>query len=159
MINNIDVIKGLELVNVIKESILNSHTPREYIIAGLFILFILCFLIFGVIASVREYKANKKRYGDGCGYLFWAIYISIVLVIIMAMVIPTVDGGVRDLKAQNSGEENCVIVGTECSREVLEVKIVDEEIEDVGEFMREFEERYEVVEVGDNGVWKVVVRE
>lgn len=168
MINNIDVIKGLEIVGVSKESMLNSHTPGEYVMAGATIVLVILALTLAFVTCIKEHKKYKREIE-----LFGAIVIGIMLCITLLAGIVSVDVGVRDIKAQSRGEEsatsatlkNSIILGKEYSRKVLEVKVDemhgDEEWcrENVGEFMREFEEKYEVVEVGDNGVWKVVVRE
>lgn len=157
---NVNLIKGLEFVNVTKESMLNSHTPGEYIVAGLVVLFLLFVLIFALNKSIRDYTGYKKLYGDGCGNLFWVIYISFMLMVVVFMGIFAIDIGIRDLEAQSRGEENCIAFGKECSREVLEVKVDEEEVGEIGigKFMGEFIRKYEVVEIGNNGVWKVVVR-
>lgn len=162
---NVNLIKGLELVNVTKESMLKSHTPGEYIVAGLTILVLLFLLVFMLISVIKNYKRHKKVYGKDfakdCGDSFCMAFIGVMLAISLVAAWLTVDIGVRDIKAQNRGEENCIVLGKECSREVLEVKVDEEEVGEigVGEFMGEFVRKYEIVEVGDNGVWKVVVRE
>lgn len=153
---NVNLIKGLEFVNVTKESMLNSHTPGEYVIAGATIVLVILALTLAFVTCIKEHKKYKREIE-----LFGAIVIGVMLCITLLAGIVSVDVGVRDIKAQRNGEENFEIMGRECSREVLEVKVDEEEVGEigVGEFMGEFVRKYEVVEVGDNGVWKVVVRE